>query len=422
MDDGSFGAGDTKLSRAFNVRFLFLFSLSLLVGAELPVRAQIDPEKRQLVHIGYNQPIQGKGPLAVYGFYYRNQPNFLSQTNLTLRLAIAPLYLDAELGMTGFIGPNTDLAFGLAGGGYADSYFEVRRGEYLRGESFDGHGAEASVSVYHRFNPDAEIPFNGVFRLAARNHWFEKSSKTDPAFAVPDDFQSLYLRTGVRYGGREPSMTAPLAMELSGWYEGHFRAGASRYGFNEDREIVSHTHLFWSRALLKYTLPESHQFFDVSLTMGIAANPDRLSAFRMGGYLPFISEFPLNIPGYYYQELSATGFALFNAQYSFPIDPKKNWSVDVFGATGAVDYLSVLSEPGNWHSGLGGGITYTSPRNSWFVSVFYGHGFDAIRNGERGADQVGLVFQYDFEARKAGQRFRPNINPYGSRGGERIFR
>ena len=422
MDDGSFGAGETKLSRAFNVRFLFLFSFLLLTGAQLPVRAQIDPDKRQLVHIGYNQPLEGKGPLAIYGFYYRNQPNFLNQTNLTLRLAIAPLYVDAELGMAGFIGPNTDLAFGLAGGGYADSYFEVRRGQYLRGESFDGHGAEASASVYHRFNPDAEIPLNGVFRLAARTHWFEEASKTDPAFVVPDDFQSLYLRMGMRYGGREPSMTAPLAMELSGWYEGHFRTGAGEYGFNGDRRIESHTHLFWSRALLKYTLPESHQFFDVSLTMGIAANPDRLSAFRMGGYLPFISEFPLNIPGYYYQELSATRFALFNAQYSFPIDPKKNWSVDVFGATGAVDYLSALSQPGNWHSGLGGGITYTSPRNSWFVSVFYGHGFDAIRKDERGADQVGLVFQYDFEARKAGQRFRPNINPYGSRGGERIFR
>src|ERR1041384_54428 len=101
MDDGSFGAGETKLSRAFNVQFLFLFSFLLLIGAQSSARAQIDPEKRQLVHIGYNQPIQGKGPLAVYGFYYRNQPNFLNQTNLTLRLAIAPLYLDSELGMLG---------------------------------------------------------------------------------------------------------------------------------------------------------------------------------------------------------------------------------------------------------------------------------------------------------------------------------
>lgn len=421
MEDGSFWAGKRILSRAgWNVRFLILlFALGNSVSI---LRAQIDPEKRELVHIGYNQPLEAKGPLAAYGFFYYNKPQFLNETNLTLRLAIAPLYLDAELGVTGLLGPNTDMGFGIAGGGYADSYFEVRQGKYLKSESFDGHGAEVSTSIYHRFNPDAEIPLNGIAKIAARAHFFEDTDRTDPNFREPDNFQSLYLRMGMRYGGREPSMTSPLAMELSAWYEGTFRTGSGPYGFNGDRTIVSHTHLFWSRALLKYTMPESHQFFDVSLTMGIAANPDRLSAFRMGGYLPFISEFPLNIPGYYYQELSATRFALFNALYSFPISPDKHWSASAFGATGAVDYFTPLAQPGNWHSGLGGGLTYTSPRNSWLVSVFYGHGFDAIRKEQRGADQVGLVLQYDFEARKTGRPFNPNVNPYGSRAGERIFR
>jgi hypothetical protein len=418
MDDGYFRAAEARLSRARKVWILIF----VFVASHALVRAQVDPEKRQLIHLGYNQPLEGKGPLAIYGFYYRNQPNFLQNTNLTLRLAIAPLYIDSELGFVGLLGPNTDLAVGVSGGGYADSYFEVRRGEYLRSESFDGHGAEVSSSIYHRFNPDAQIPLNGVVKLAARAHFFQESDKTAANFRAPDNFQSLYLRTGLRYGGREPSMTAPLAMELSAWYEGHFRAGSGPYGFNGDRHIVSHTHLFWSRALLKYTIPESHQFFDVGLTMGIAANPDRMSAFRMGGYLPFISEFPLNIPGYYYQELTATRFALFNALYSFPIDPRKQWSMQAFGATGAVDYLNGLDQPGYWHSGVGGGVTYTSPRSSWFVSLFYGHGFDAIRNGERGADQVGITFQYDFEARKGIRRFQPSVNPYGSRGTERIFR
>jgi hypothetical protein len=420
MDDGCFGAGIKRETRACDVRFLFLLAAFSFFASSL--QAQIDPERRDLIHLGYNQPIEGRGPLAVYGFYYRNQPGFLGNTNLTLRTAIAPLYLDTELGVKGLLGPNTDMGFGIAGGGYADSYFEVRRGKYLQSESFDGHGAEASVSVYHLFNPDAEIPLNGVAKLAARAHFFEDTDKTDPNFKEPENFQSLYLRMGMRYGGREPSMTAPLAMEISGWYEGTFRTGSGPYGYNGDRRIESHTHLFWSRALLKYTLPESHQFFDVSLTMGIAANPDRLSAFRMGGYLPFISEFPLNIPGYYYQELSATRFALFNALYSFPVDPGKHWFASAFGAAGAVDYLTALAEPGTFHSGLGAGITYTSPRNSWFVSLFYGHGFEAIRDNGRGADQVGLVFQYDFQARKAGRIFNPNVNPYGSRGGERIFR
>src|SRR5262245_8976175 len=102
MDEWCLGAGKQGAPRAFRFRF-FVFVALFFAGSSLvapAARAQIDPEKRQLVHLAYNQPIQGKGPLAVYGFYYRNQPNFLSNSNLTMRAAIAPLYLDAELGVS----------------------------------------------------------------------------------------------------------------------------------------------------------------------------------------------------------------------------------------------------------------------------------------------------------------------------------
>jgi len=398
------------------------WALACLTFLATTLHAQIDPEKRRLIQLGYNEPLQGSGPLAAYGFYYYNQPDFLQKSNMTLRLAIAPVYLDSELAFSGLLGPNTDLAFGLAGGGWADSYFEVRKGKYLRGESFDGHLAEFNSSIYHRFNPDAEIPLNGILRVATRAHFFDEADQTAANFKVPHNFESIYLRTGLRFGGREPTATAPLAMELSIWYEGHFRADAGQYGFAGDRRIESHTHLFWTRGLLKYTFPNSQHYFDASLTLGAAANPDRLSAFRMGGYLPFISEFPLNIPGYYYQELSATRFALLNGLYSIPLDPKKQWNFTLFGAVAAVDYLTALDQPGRWHSGVGGGIGYTSPSGAWFIQLIYGHAFTAIRGGDRGADQVGFVLQYDLQAKSGGKRFRPNVNPYGSQGTERIFR
>ena len=62
----------------------------------LPVlaSAQIDPIKRDLLQFGYNQPLEGQGPMAGYALYYRNEPNFLS-TNVTFRLALAPVYLDS---------------------------------------------------------------------------------------------------------------------------------------------------------------------------------------------------------------------------------------------------------------------------------------------------------------------------------------
>lgn len=80
--------------------------------------------------MGYNQAIEGHAPLSAYAFYYLNLPHFL-RTNLTLRLAVAPVYLDSELGISQVLGPNTDIGVGLAGGGFAYSYYEVARGTYL---------------------------------------------------------------------------------------------------------------------------------------------------------------------------------------------------------------------------------------------------------------------------------------------------
>ncbi|MGV3774456.1 MAG: hypothetical protein ACO1QB_16265, partial [Verrucomicrobiales bacterium] len=115
------------------LRIGLVFGLALLFGAE--VRGQIDPEKRRLLQLGYNQALEGRGPIAAYGFFYYNQPQFY-RTNLTLRLAVAPIYVDSELGFTSLFGPNTDFAVGLAGGGFADSFSEIKQGIYRREESF----------------------------------------------------------------------------------------------------------------------------------------------------------------------------------------------------------------------------------------------------------------------------------------------
>ena len=121
--------------------------------------AQIDPARRDLVQFGYNQAFEGHPPLAGYAFYYHNQPDFL-RTNLTLRLAVAPVYVDSELGFVNGLGRDTDFGLGLAGGGFSDSYSEIHGGTYYQSESFEGNGAEISTSLYHRFNPAEMIPLN----------------------------------------------------------------------------------------------------------------------------------------------------------------------------------------------------------------------------------------------------------------------
>jgi hypothetical protein len=354
---------------------------------------------------------------------YYNQPGFYL-TNLTLRASLSPVYLDSELGLSQFLGPNTDLAFGLAGGGFADSYNEIRKGVYEIKESFFGDSAELSSSIYHLFNPNQRIPLNLVFRVSARETLFRGTGDTADNFELPSDQLNFHIRTGLRFGGVEPSLTEPLAMELSLWYEAQVRADSGSYGFQEDREVRPESQLLWARALLHYTTQPSEQSFIATITAGTVWDADRFSSFRLGGVLPFSSEFPLSLPGYYFQEISADRFALLNLDYSLPIDPAKNWRFEVLGACGAVDYIPGLEQPGNFHSGVGAGITYISPSGAWLASLLYGHGFEAMRSHGRGADQLTFLFQYDFEAKSRGKSrfFVPGINPYGAPGVEKLLR
>jgi hypothetical protein len=400
------------------------YILCLLAISSATIKAQIDPEKRRIIQLGYNQYLEGRGPIAGYGFVYYNRPNFYA-TNMTLRLAVAPIYLDAELGFSEQFGPNTDIAIGMAGGGFAHSYSEVRGGRYLRGESFRGHGGEVSASLYHRFNPDALIPLWLILRGTGSLSVFERESETDPLFQVPSDLTKFHLRTGLRFGGQEPLLTAPLAMELSIWHESQFRAANGLYGFLGDREVEPHSHLIWGRGLLKYTFEPSMQWMEFRLIAGTSINADRFSAYRLGGDLPFASEFPLAIPGYYWQEISAAHFGLLNAQYSIPLNHSKTIRLNPSAAIAAVGYLPGQEQAGNWHSGAGVALTYLSPSYSWLISLVYGHGFNAIRDDSRGANSIGIRFQYDFDAktRRFLTPFDPAVDPARSRGGERwLFR
>jgi hypothetical protein len=353
--------------------------------------AQIDPVKRELIQFGYNAALEGHPPLAAYAFYYRNDPAFL-RTNLTLRLAVAPTYLDSELGFSHALGENTDVGLGAAGGGYADSYNEIRGGKYLPKESFDGYSAELSGSIYHLFNPGDQVPLNGVLRGTAHYTTYARTDDTAADFHVPGDQGVFSVRTGLRFGGREPTLFPALGLELSVWYQGELRPEADTYGFG-DRKIDTQSHLFWGTALFAYTLPELKHAFYVNVTAGTSLDADRFSAYRLGALLPLASEFPLSLPGYYYQEISARQFVLMGGNYIVPLDKHGRWNLSATGTGAVVDYLSGLGQPGHWNAGVGGGVFYTSP--AWRVMLGYGYGIEAIRSSGRGGHSIGILVQLD---------------------------
>ena len=377
--------------------------------------AQIDPVKRDLIQFGANVPMEGQSPVAGYAYYYHNQPDFL-RTNLTWRLALAPVYVDTELGFVHGLGANTDFAIGLAGGGFADSYNEISGGRFAKEQSFDGDGGEISASIYHRFNPDHQIPLNFVLHGAAHYAAYGENDTTAKNFQTPNSGTDFTLRTGLRYGGIEPTLFPDLAMELAAWYQGGFRTDAGRYGFNGDRNVENNTHLFWGSAALSYTFPESKQNIFARLIVGTSINADRLSAYRLGGFLPLIAEYPLSLPGYFYQEFSARQFALINASYLIPVT--RCWSLQVNGATGVFDYLPGSDQPGAWVSGVGAGIMYRSPTDRFKIIVSYAYGIDAVRTHGRGASNIGLLLQVDLD--KIGTGFS-STHPDNWRGWSHLF-
>lgn len=376
-----------------------MVALSGMLATQAP--AQIDPTPRELIQLGYHKEIIGHAPISGYAVYYRNEPHFL-RTNLTLRLAIAPVYAEGEIGIKEALGANTDVGFGLSGGGFAYTYNELRRGIWYHQESWTGHGGGVSASVYHLFNPGQEIPLYGILRGSFEYAAYERDDKTAPGFMIPDDQPWLSLRAGVRYGGQEFVLMPDMSMELSAWYEGQFRLSSGPYGYGGDRFVNSSVHLFWGRALLDYTLPKWKHRVGVALNLGTTIHPDRLSAYRVGGMLSLVSEFPYTLPGYYFGELSTRNMVLLNGFYEIPIDRANRWRVGAGASTAMFAYTPGTEQPGHWHSGVAGGLSYRTKNDGAKFTLSYGYGIDAIRSGGRGGHSVAVAAQFDLGRKKTG--------------------
>ena len=182
-----------------------------------------------------------------------------------------------------------------------------------------------------------------------------------------------------------------------------------RMASTADRQTEEQSHLFWAEAALSYTLPKSQQNFYVRLMAGTSVDADRFSAYRLGGYLPLVSEFPLSLPGYYFQEISARQFVLFNANYLLPLDHSQRWNLDVNASTAVVDYLPGTGQPGNSLTGVGGGIFYRAPSDRFKIMLDYAYGVDAMRSHGRGAQQHRHPAAMGFGA-DAWRRFHPGTS------------
>jgi len=306
-----------------------------------------------------------------------------------------------ELGFRQLLSPNTDVGFGFSGGGFAENYYEIRQGNYYKSESFDGHGGGASLNLYHLMNPRQMIPLNVVVQGGFHYSTYSRTADTVDSFSLPANRENTFLRAGLRLAGKEPMLYPDLAMEVSVWFERQWRFGDSSYGFAGDPlQVQANSDLYWIYAGMSYAWTNTGHQFAFGLTAGGSENADRFSAWRLGGVLPLASEFPLTLPGYYYQELSARRFVHLSGTYIMPLSANHRWQARVGAASACLDYLAGFEQPSRWQTGAGAALSYTSRSQVWRMIAQYGYGFNAIRDGHEGEHSLGLLFQYNFEQRK----------------------
>jgi hypothetical protein len=374
----------------------FLFTALL---SALPARAQIDDERRLLLEGGYEDSVASPGPSSPYAFLYLNRPGAAGPGS-ALRLAVAPVYADAELGLPGIFGSRTDLGLGFSGGGYAFGHSEIQRGDEKNGEAFIGHGGGPSVSLYPRFGDIGPAPLNGVFRLSYVYTDFQRTARTDAGFEPPPDEWTGAARAGLRLGGVEPGMDRGRAAEISVWGETRLRDRPASYGYGGDRYVRRNVNLYWARILASLPGPHGTRVSG-GLNLGGGGGLGRLSAYRLGGMQTQTSEFPLILPGYLGQEISARRFVHAWAHTGLPLPAAKGFFVDLTAAVASVSPMRGTDPGGTSHVGLSVGLSFAPAAGPLRAGAAYGYAPTALRGTRRGGQTLGFSVEYDFLAPEA---------------------
>lgn len=378
-------------------------ALAAAVLLAAPARAQIDDTKRLLLEGGYEDGLGNPGPNGAYVFLYLNRPDVAGKGS-AWRLALAPVYLDTELGLPGVFGSRTDVGLGFSGGGYAFSRKEVVRGDQRFGESFIGHGGGPSLSLYPKLGSIGPVPLSGVFRLSAIYTDYQNTAQTDSNFVIPPDEWTGSARAGLRLGGQEPGLGRGPAMELSAWYEARVRDRPGTYGYNHDRVVNREINLYWLRFLIVLP-PVGDLHASAGAGVGGGDRLRRLSAYRLGGMLTQSSEFPLNIPGYFTQEIAAREYGHVWARAGVPLDGRRRFYANILAAGAAVTPIRGTDPGGPLHAGVSLGLKFAPPKGALHWELSYGFAPLAVRGNHRGGQMVALTAELDF--------LTPDINTQG---------
>ena len=339
--------------------------------------------------------MKGNAPINGYAFYLWNRPHF-PEPDQYLRVVVAPTYLLSEFVQDHWPFGRHAVSIGLNGGGLRYGLDEYRDGNYKEKESFWGHGVELPLSYYAGTKLFDKLPLQGQIRVTPAYIVYTDSFNTSSRYELPPDTGLITSRVGLRLGGKPPELLPKLALEASAWYEATYRTETGTFGFPESPEsLESLSQRAWGR-LAAVLAPADGHTVDLLVTAGFSRDVDLLSSYRMGSALPFRSEFPLILHGYFVEEVFAKRFWLLNASYRFPAWPgSRKVTLRLAFDMAGVDYVDGHALPREHLRGVGGDLSVAfTPRVTMVVG--YGYGFDAPRNGGFGGHEAHALIELKF--------------------------
>lgn len=375
-----------------------LWVAALLALVTVPSHAQVDVEHRRTLMLQTSFPvIDGHEQISGFGYFWFNENNY-PWTNTALRVIFAGVFVDAELSCFLPASPTTAIGVGGGGGFYLDSVVPYRQGNRLSDQQFFGDTADFRVFVNRELTQVpvgdlGSIPLNVRAIYTVVGSFYREDSDTTN-FTLPTDFLTQSLSAEVRFGGVEPGLFTRRGAEIYVVAESNYRSGFEAFGPNGGLFPVhdDYQRLFGDVAL---KLPVGKTTFYIRVGGGLGHDIDELSAYKLGGNLLSVESFATTLHGYYTREIFAKDFVVVNLQCSFPIIEKHNLAGHLYGDFADVNQIDGATRAWHTFTGVGAGVSFRGPWQT-DVLISYGYGFDAIRNGDRGAHEAGFALEKNF--------------------------
>jgi len=356
--------------------------------------AQVDIAHRRILMLQSGIDVyRGEEDLNGYGYYWFNENHFpWDQT--ALRVNFAGVYIDSELSYFLPEDPATAIGLRLGGGAFSDDVKAYVNGERLERQSYYGDSALGSVFVNHEILKIMDkIPLNVRGTYEVRGTQYRDASYTKQ-FELPSRFYTQSGIVEIRLGGMKREITAREGLIAYLRADTNYRTNFEPFGPDGD---LFPTYTQYQRLLgqLGARIPIHETTWMLLLTGGAGRHLDELSAWRLGGNLINADPTIYTLHGYYTKEFFVRDFGLANFSVSQLINERHNVTLNLY-ADYAVERAVPPDQP-NWRSlpGVGAGVGF---RTFWGVDVLisYGYGFEAIRNGDRGGQEVAIALQKQF--------------------------